>query len=147
VEVLRVSVNVGNSLGSSGISTFLAPSMTVGTGFFGRSSLTENLEPKHLVQWTRMAYDRDPAEVFGNFAGLVPWETPAGPVPPYPVASNLAGDGRGPGAYLDAGAGLASRGDQAGRPAYGELDTRALREVIRRIVVEELAGIVGGPRG
>src|SRR5499427_3927386 len=84
VDVLRVSVNVGNSLGSSGISTYLAPSMTVGTGFFGRSSLTENLEPKHLVQWTRMAYNRDPAEVFGSFAGLVPWETPAGPVPPYP---------------------------------------------------------------
>src|SRR5262249_36708878 len=62
VDVLRVSVNVGNSLGSSGISTYLAPSMTVGTGFFGRSSLTENLEPKHLVQWVRLAYDRDPAE-------------------------------------------------------------------------------------
>ena len=61
VEVLRVAVNVGNSLGSAGISTALAPSMTVGTGFFGRSSLTENLEPKHLVQWARMAYDSDPA--------------------------------------------------------------------------------------
>ncbi len=70
VDVLRVAVNVGSSLGSSGISTALAPSMTVGTGFFGRSSLTENLEPKHLVQWTRMAYDSDPAAVFGNFSGL-----------------------------------------------------------------------------
>ena len=162
VEVLRVSVNVGNSLGSSGISTFLAPSMTVGTGFFGRSSLTENLAPKHLVQWTRLAYDRDPAEAFGNFAGLVPWETPAGPVPPYPVASNLAGYGRGPGAYLDAdrtprpgdpqahanaGQGLASHADQTGGPAYGELDARALREEIRRIVVEELAQYAGGFRG
>jgi len=162
VEVLRVSVNVGNSLGSSGISTFLAPSMTVGTGFFGRSSLTENLEPRHLVQWTRMAYDRDPAEAFGSFSGLVPWETPAGPVPPYPLASNLAGDGRGPGGYLDAdrtprpgnplphanaGAGLASHGDRAGGLAYGEVDTRALRETIRRIVVEELAQYAGGFRG
>jgi hypothetical protein len=136
--------------------------MTVGTGFFGRSSLTENLEPKHLVQWTRLAYDRDPAEAFGNFAGLVPWEAPAGPVPPYPVASNLAGDGRGPGAYLDAdrtprpgnpqahanaGAALAGRENQVGGPAYCELDTRALREVIRRIVVEELAQFAGGSRG
>src|SRR6516225_3578715 len=100
VEVLRVSVNAGNSLGSSGISTFLAPSMTVGTGFFGRSSLTENLEPKHLVQWTRMVYDRDPAEAFGSFSGLVPWETPTGPVPPYPLASNMAAAERGPAAYL-----------------------------------------------
>jgi acyl-CoA reductase-like NAD-dependent aldehyde dehydrogenase len=162
VEVLRVSVNVGNSLGSSGISTYLAPSMTVGTGFFGRSSLTENLEPKHLVQWTRMAYDRDPAEAFGSFSGLVPWEAPAGPVPPYPVASNLAGDGRGPGAYLGAdrtprpgtpqphasgGAQLASHGNQAGGSASGGLDVTALREVIRRIVIEELAQFAGGSRG
>ena len=165
VEVLRVSVNVGNSLGSSGISTYLAPSMTVGTGFFGRSSLTENLEPKHLVQWTRMAYDRDPEEAFGNFSGLVPWETPSGPVPPYPLPSNLAEDGRGHGrrrsgaandktprpgdtpAHANAGAGLASHGNQAGGPAYGESDTRALREMIRRIVVEELAQFAGGFRG
>jgi len=133
----------------------------VGTGFFGRSSLTENLEPKHLVQWTRLAYDRDPAEAFGSFSGLVPWETPAGPVPPYPVASNLAGDGRGPGAYLDAdrtprpanpqthmnaGAGLVSGENQAGGPSYG-LDARDLREVIRQIVVEELAQYAGGSRG
>lgn len=162
VEVLRVSVNVGNSLGSSGISTFLAPSMTVGTGFFGRSSLTENLAPKHLVQWTRLAYDRDPAEAFGNFAGLVPWETPASPVPRYPVASNMTGHERGPEAYLDAdrtprpgnprthanaGAGLGGSENQEGGPAHGEVDARALRETIRRIVIEELAGIVGGPRG
>jgi len=162
VEVLRVSVNVGNSLGSSGISTFLAPSMTVGTGFFGRSSLTENLEPKHLVQWTRMAYDRDPAEAFGSFSGLVPWETPAGPVPPYPIASNMAGAERGPGAYLDADrtprpdtpkphasgdAQFASHWNQAGGPAYGGLDVTALREEIRRVVIEELAQYAGGFRG
>jgi len=162
VEVLRVSVNVGNSLGSAGISTHLAPSMTVGTGFFGRSSLTENLEPKHLVQWTRMAYNAEAEEAFGNFSGLVPWETPAGPVPPYPVASNLAGNERGPGGSLtadraprpgnpqthaNAGAGLAGHENQAGGPAYGGLDAHALREVIRRIVIEELAQYAGGSRG
>src|SRR5262249_59811810 len=97
VEVLRVSVNAGNSLGSSGTETHLAPSMTVGTGFFGRSSLVENLEPKHFVQWTRLAYNVDPAESFGAFAGLVPWESPAGPVPAYPRASNFAEVRRGPG--------------------------------------------------
>ena len=31
-----------------GLDTNLAPTMTVGTGFFGRSSLTENLQPQHL---------------------------------------------------------------------------------------------------
>jgi hypothetical protein len=163
VEVLRVAVNAGSSLGSSGIETSLAPSMTVGTGFFGRSSLTENLEPKHLVQWTRLAYNADPSEVFGSFTGLVPWEAPAGPVPPYPVASNQVHGGRGPGAYLDAGtaprplspaspagdrAGVSSHYASAGEPGYREaLDVAELREVIRRIVIEELAGLVGGPHG
>src|SRR6516162_1283074 len=92
-EVLRISVNAGNSLGSSGIETNLPPSMTVGTGFFGNSSVAENLQPKHFVQWTRLAYNSDPAEPFGNFSGLIPWETPAGPVPPYPYASNMADAG------------------------------------------------------
>jgi len=142
VEVLRVSVNVGNSLGSSGISTALAPSMTVGTGFFGRSSLTENLEPKHLVQWTRMAYDSDPAEAFGNFSGLVPWEAPAGPVPPYPVASNMAGEARGQGAPA-----LGTAGSGWGTATGDAAEAGALREEIRRIVIEELAQFAGGLRG
>ena len=78
VEVLRVAVNVGSSLGSAGLETNLAPTMTIGTGFFGRSSAAENLHPGHLVQWTRLAYNRDPAEPFGDFAGLMPWQAPAG---------------------------------------------------------------------
>ncbi len=95
LEVLRVVVNTGSSLGSAGVGTGLAPTMTIGTGFFGRSSVGENLQPKHLVQWTRLAYNEDPAVGFADFTGLVPWEAPAGAVPPYPVASNLRdADGR-----------------------------------------------------
>ena len=95
LEVLRIVVNAGSSLGSAGVGTGLAPSMTIGTGFFGRSSVGENLQPKHLVQWTRLAYNEDPAVGFADFTGLVPWEAPAGAVPPYPVASNLRdADGR-----------------------------------------------------
>ena len=60
VEVLRVVVNVGNSLGSAGIETNLAPSMTIGTGYFGRSSVAENLQPNHLAQWTQVAYNSEP---------------------------------------------------------------------------------------
>ena len=44
--------------------------MTIGTGFFGRSSLGENLEPRHLINLTRVAYADDPAEPFGDFTGL-----------------------------------------------------------------------------
>ena len=77
VRVLRVAVNVGGSTGSAGLDTNLAPTMTIGTGFFGRSSLGENLEPRHLVNWTRIAYANDPAEAFADFAGLEPWSTSA----------------------------------------------------------------------
>jgi acetaldehyde dehydrogenase / alcohol dehydrogenase len=142
VEVLRVAVNAGNSLGSAGLETNLAPSMTIGTGFFGRSSVAENLHPKHLVQWTRLAYNRDPAEVFGDFAGLVPWHASAGPVPAYPVASNhpVAADHPVAAGYPATAAGVAA--DQPA--AVPGADVSALREQIRRLVIEELAALTRG---
>jgi hypothetical protein len=66
--------------------------MTVGTGFFGRSSLTENLQPKHLTQWTRLAYASDPAEPFGDFAGLEPWSVRPEPAPVTAPEPSGAGD-------------------------------------------------------
>jgi acyl-CoA reductase-like NAD-dependent aldehyde dehydrogenase len=72
VRVLRVSVNAPGSTGAAGLDTHLPPTMTVGTGFFGRSSLTESLQPDHLIQWTRVAYAADPSVPFGDFAGLQP---------------------------------------------------------------------------
>jgi len=142
VEVLRVAVNVGSSLGSAGLETNLAPTMTIGTGFFGRSSVAENLHPSHLVQWTRLAYNRDPAEPFGDFAGLTPWQAPAGlsgPVPPYPVASNQR-EARPPATGRGTEAGNAARSVQNGFTP----DAAALREEIRRLILEELSQLAGG---
>jgi acetaldehyde dehydrogenase / alcohol dehydrogenase len=79
VRVLRVTVNAPGSTGSAGLDTNLAPTMTIGTGFFGRSSLTENLQPRHLMQWTRLAYGTDAP--FGEFDGLQPWSAVPQPVP------------------------------------------------------------------
>jgi acyl-CoA reductase-like NAD-dependent aldehyde dehydrogenase len=75
LQVLRIAVNAPGSTGSSGLDTHLAPTMTVGTGFFGRSSLTENLQPRDLLQWTQVAYASNPAEPFGDFTGLEPWSS------------------------------------------------------------------------
>jgi acetaldehyde dehydrogenase / alcohol dehydrogenase len=147
VDVLRVAVNAGNSLGAAGITTALAPSMTVGTGFFGRSSLTENLEPKHLVQWTRMAYNVEAGEDMANFSGLIPWESPSGPVPPYPIPSNAAEAESGAGGHLPAG-GTPQPGNLLPHVGGGAgLDIAALREEIRRVVIEELAQFAGGTHG
>jgi acyl-CoA reductase-like NAD-dependent aldehyde dehydrogenase len=68
MNVLRVSVNVGTSLGASGFETHLAPTMTIGTGYFGRSSVSENVGPQHLVQWVKMAWNSDKAIAMPSFA-------------------------------------------------------------------------------
>jgi hypothetical protein len=88
VPVLRVAVNVGNSLGSAGIETNLAPTMTIGTGFFGRSSVGENLQPVHLVNRTRIAYNADARVPMADFVGRDPWRPPppwSRPTPSHPM--------------------------------------------------------------
>ena len=46
-------------LGRRAIETNLGPSMTIGTGFAGGSSLSDNLTPHHLMQYARIAYNKD----------------------------------------------------------------------------------------
>lgn len=70
LNVLRVVVNSPCSTGASGFDTHLAPTMTVGTGFFGRSAVGENLKPHHLVNWIRIAFDKAEAVTFPSFEGL-----------------------------------------------------------------------------
>jgi hypothetical protein len=132
LRVLRVSVNVGNSLGSSGFETNLDPTMTIGTGFFGRSSLAANLAPSHLVHDTQVAYSSDPSVGMPSFAGLQPWHAPSGPVPVYPLASNLGGA---------QGTDHVLNGSVTGGTHEGSDE---LREHIRRLIVEELRAMVKG---
>ncbi len=70
VKALRVVVNAPCSLGAAGYGTHLAPAFTIGTGFFGSSAIGENVGPQHLINWTRIAYNDDPKEAFGDFGGL-----------------------------------------------------------------------------
>ncbi|MGC9368179.1 MAG: aldehyde dehydrogenase family protein [Paracoccaceae bacterium] len=70
VEAYRVVVNAPCSQGAAGFATNLAPTFTIGTGFFGRSSIGENVGPQHLVHWTRIAYNSGSDVPFGNFHGL-----------------------------------------------------------------------------
>ncbi len=124
VESCRVVVNAPASQGAAGFATNLPPSFTVGTGFFGRSAIGENIGPQHLVQWTRLAYHKDAAESMGDYEGLAP--TFSGPIPPAP-ADGVPGRGAGR-ANVTPIAPAARLGDEE----------RALREQIRRIIVEEL---------
>ena len=131
VPVLRVSVNVGNSTGSSGLETNLAPSMTIGTGFVGRSGIGENLRPDNLLNWTRIAYNADAGVSMPSFAAISPWRSPDSAVPAYPRASN------------DDSVALPvppRRPAPVSRSADPTLDT--LRAELRALVVEELAQLI-----
>jgi acyl-CoA reductase-like NAD-dependent aldehyde dehydrogenase len=110
VKVLRVSVNVGNSLGSAGVLTNLSPTMTIGTGFYGRSSVGENLEPRHLINLMRVAYNADAAVPFDDFTGLEPWVLEAAATP------------------------VAMPGERTAPAPENDL----LREEIRKVILEEL---------
>src|SRR5690348_6569298 len=80
VKALRFVVNAPCAQGAAGFGTHLAPSFTIGTGFFGRSSVGENIGPKHLVNWTRIAYSDEASESFGDFSSLETWNNQA-PLP------------------------------------------------------------------
>jgi acyl-CoA reductase-like NAD-dependent aldehyde dehydrogenase len=118
VKALRVAVNAPCSQGAAGFATHLAPTFTIGTGFFGRSSVGENIEPRHLINWTRIAYNSDPSEAFGDFSGLDARF-------PDPVLGREAPMSLG---RLQEGAESAPAGDEIA----------ILREEIRRIVLDEL---------
>ena len=137
VPVLRVAVNAGNSTGSAGLDTNLAPSMTLGTGFAGHSSIGENLEPRHLVNWTRVAYHSAADAPFHDFGGISSGQPPDGPVPAYPVASNLPGS--------------APSGPAGTRPVPGtqpgagpQRVSDAVREQLRALIIEELQQLIKG---
>jgi acetaldehyde dehydrogenase/alcohol dehydrogenase len=121
LKVLRVTVNAPGSTGSAGLHTHLPLTMTVGTGFFGRSSLTESLQPEHLVQWTQVAYASDPSEPFDDFTGLEPWSAlPAAAPVTAPVAAEWS-----PSTASESGTGLS-------------------REELRQLIIAELREAVRG---
>ena len=127
VGVLRIAVNEGSSTGSAGIGTGLATSMTIGTGFVGQSSMGENLEPKHLINHTRLAYGLDALHSMPSFAELTPWTAPTAPVPGYPYASNERQPSSDPPA-------------QPPDQLSGEM--ARFRDELRRLILDELTSFV-----
>jgi acyl-CoA reductase-like NAD-dependent aldehyde dehydrogenase len=88
LPVYRVVVNAPCSQGAAGFSTHLAPSFMIGTGYFGRSSVGENIGPQHLVHWTRLAWNSDPSVPFGDFSQVrAPFDNGEGALAPSTTAS------------------------------------------------------------
>jgi acetaldehyde dehydrogenase/alcohol dehydrogenase len=55
IQASRILVNVASSLGCAGLGTGLTPSFTLGCGTFGRTSTTDNISYKHLLNIKRLA--------------------------------------------------------------------------------------------
>jgi acyl-CoA reductase-like NAD-dependent aldehyde dehydrogenase len=129
VEVYRVVVNAPCSQGAAGFGTGLAPTFTIGTGFFGRSSVGENIGPQHLVNWTRIAWRQDAgAPVEGLQLGKLKHP---GPLPKAP-ADGVPGESRPAPRLAEVG------GQETGR------SNDELREQIRKIIADELREILKG---
>jgi acyl-CoA reductase-like NAD-dependent aldehyde dehydrogenase len=127
VEVYRIVVNAPCSQGAAGFATNLAPTFTIGTGFFGRSSVGENVGPNHLVNWTRIAWHKDISRT-GTAIGSAHLRH-AGPLPKAP-ADGVPGQGR------------PTRTPASSGSAAPDRD--ALREQIRAIIAEELRNVMKG---
>jgi len=123
VEVYRVIVNAPCSQGAAGFATNLAPTFTIGTGYFGRSSVGENVGPQHLVNWTRIAWNK---EIPGDVKG--------------PQMAELKHRGKLPKAPADGvpGQSRVSREVSEVSPKTPSRTDDNLREEIRRIISEEL---------
>lgn len=119
VPALRVAVNVGCSLGAAGFDTHLGPSMTIGTGFVGGSSIGDNLTPQHFVQFARIAYNKSDAVPFGRFEGLDPLRLDELP----PAASPTVVP-------------------QLAAITGGQIPADALRAELRRLILEELNAVL-----
>ena len=141
VPVLRISVNVGNSLGASGFQTHLPPSMTIGTGAFGGSGLAANLQPSHLVQLTTLAWNVEASVTLPTLDPQRVWQPPSGSVPAYPYASNDPASGHALARPAVASGGTAASGAVTTR-LPGDTEQQ-LRDLIRRLVAEELQDLVG----
>jgi acetaldehyde dehydrogenase / alcohol dehydrogenase len=129
---LRVVVNAPLSQGAAGFGTHLGPTMTVGTGFVGGSSLGENLRPDHLINWADIAFASE-ASLPAGLGSVVPWTRQ----PPRPEAAPIPfSQGHPPGGPADRRRAPVPELEPVRMSEGADLD--ALRDEIRQLVLEEL---------
>lgn len=63
VPVSRFLVNTASALGGIGATTNLSPSLTLGCGAIGGSSISENISPLDLLDYKTVAYGRNSSEL------------------------------------------------------------------------------------
>ena len=147
----RVLVNTPAPQGSTGITTNVFPSMTLGCGALAGNSTSDNVGPQHLINIKRLAYvARKPEEAFEmpldyNAAPSAP---PAGAVGPVDRGAIVAAVER----YLAArgiavsGAASAPAGASCGC-SQPEVKSTAVTNVAAEVVDRFLAKRAGGSQG
>lgn len=66
----RILVNTVNSLGAVGYTTALSPSLTLGCGTWGGSSISENVTAKHLMNVKTLAFEVNPINNLPSLSSL-----------------------------------------------------------------------------
>ncbi len=68
----RIVVNTPTTHGSIGLTTGLAPAMTLGCGGWGGNITSDNITPRHLLNVKRLAYELRPVAGRGATAPALP---------------------------------------------------------------------------
>ena len=71
-SAFRIVVNTPTTLGSTGMTTGLSPSMTLGCGGHGGNITSDNITPLHLLNTKRLAYELRPATALAPEAPTAP---------------------------------------------------------------------------
>jgi len=75
--VFRIAVNTMGTLGAIGLTTGVAPSLTLGAGGIGSSITGDNVTSRNLMNIKRLAYELSPPPA----AAMVPGKPKPGPSP------------------------------------------------------------------
>ncbi len=146
----RVLVNTPTPQGSTGITTNVAPAMTLGCGAIAGNATSDNVGPLNLINLKRVAFKvREASEAFTSKEGRAYLANPAAPPPaPQPKLVTLSAPVEAPSGALPQRPAIASAVEKylasrgvASAKAYpkGTADT-SLRSVVEGVVDSFLAG-------
>jgi acetaldehyde dehydrogenase (acetylating) len=146
----RVLVNTPAPQGSTGITTNVFPSMTLGCGAMAGNSTSDNVGPQHLINIKRLAYVvRKPEEAFEMPLdyNAAPSAVPAGLVGPVDRGAIVAAVER----YLASRGIVVSAGSGTAAPSCGcshpETKASVVANVAAEVVDRFLAKRSGGTQG
>ncbi len=79
--VFRIGVNTLGTLGAIGLTTGVAPSMTLGPGGFGGAITGDNITVHHMFNLKRLAYETEPPPDSAMRPGVIPVGSSGAPSP------------------------------------------------------------------